>query len=129
MDWPISAGDWVYRRDARGSIALFGAPGTDALITLRCDVARGRIYLARADESGAGAGKLTLRSSSALKQFNVLPTGGTPPYVAAEILPDDGILDAMAYTRGRIAIEAQGQKSIAVPLWAEASRIVEDCRA
>jgi hypothetical protein len=51
---------------------------------------------------------------------------GTP---AAEIAPTDPILDAMALSRGRIAIEADGTQPIAIPSWAEITRIVEDCRA
>jgi len=130
IDWTISPGSWVYRRDARGSIALFGVPGTDALVTLRCDQARGRIYLTRADQAGSGgSGSITIRSSSAMKQFSASATGATPPYIAAEIMPGDSILDAMAYTRGRIALEVSGQQSIAIPVWSELPRIIDDCRS
>ncbi len=128
IDWAISPGSWVYRRDARGSIALFGTLGADALVTLRCDQARKRIYLTRADEAGTGGGTITIRSSSAMKQFSASATGATPPYIAAEIMPSDSILDAMAYTRGRIALEVSGQQSIAIPVWSELPRIVDDCR-
>jgi hypothetical protein len=128
IDWPITPGDWVYRSDERGSVALFGAAGRDALVTMRCDRGRGKIYLARADETGSGGGGMTIRSSSALKQFSAQPTGAKPAYVAVEITPDDRFLDAMVYTRGRIAIETTGQQSIAVPVWTEIAKIVEDCR-
>lgn len=124
-DWPLSAGDWVYRQDDRGSIALFGQPGADALVTLRCDKGRQRIYFSRA---GSGGNSITIRSSSTMKQFAAGATGGTPPYIAAEIMPRDAILDAMIYSRGRVAIEAAGTQSIAVPSWTEIARVVEDCR-
>jgi hypothetical protein len=124
-DWPLAAGDWVYRQDERGSIALFGVPNTDAVVTLRCDKARQRIYLARA---GSGAGSIVIRSSSTLKEFAGSPTGGTLPYIATEIGPRDPILDAMIFSRGRIAIEASGQTPLAIPSWAEIGRVVEDCR-
>src|SRR6185369_11602678 len=29
-DWPVTPGEWLYRQDGRGSIALFGQRGTDA---------------------------------------------------------------------------------------------------
>lgn len=131
IDWPLTSGDWVYRRDERGSIALFGSPNGDALVTLRCDTARGRIYLSRAgvlNGYGNGSGTMTIRSSSTLKQFPATSTGGNPPYVAVEIMPSDPILDAMIYSRGRIALETQPQLSIAIPNWAEIGRVVEDCR-
>ncbi len=125
-DWPLAAGDWVYRRDDRGSLALFGPAGQNATVTLRCDTSRRRIFLARA---GAGpAGRIVIRSSSTMKEFAGSPTGATPPYLATEILPTDPILDAMAFSRGRIALEVDGQPSIAIPSWTEITRIVEDCR-
>ncbi len=124
-DWPLAAGDWVYRQDDRGSMALFGQPNADALVTLRCDRTRQRIYLARA---GSGAGSMVIRSSSTLKEFAGSPTAGTLPYIATEIMPRDPILDAMIYSRGRIAIEVSGQTPLAIPSWAEIGRVVEDCR-
>ena len=122
IDWPITPGDWVYRQDARGSIALFGQAGADALVTLRCDRQRGRIYLARSS-SQQGA-NFNLRSSARLKQLTARTTAGTKPYVAAEIMPNDPIMDALAYSRGRIALETTGELSLALPVWSEIGRIV-----
>lgn len=129
-DWRITQGSWVYRTDARGSVALFGQEQGDAVVTIRCDRAQSRIYLTRADEAAVGgAGAITIRTSSALKTFNASSTGGSPPYIAAEIMPADPILDAIIYTRGRFALQAGGQQSIAVPVYAEIAKVVEDCRA
>lgn len=124
-DWPLAAGDWVYRQDDRGSIALFGSSGADAVVTLRCDRARQRIFLSRA---GAGSGNIVIRSTSLVKEFSGLPTGGALPFIATEIMPRDAILDAMIYSRGRIALEVNGQPPLAIPSWAEIGRVVEDCR-
>jgi hypothetical protein len=63
-----------------------------------------------------------------MKEFAASPTGGSPAYLASEIMPTDPILDAMAFSRGRIAIEATGQQPVAIPSWAEITKIVEDCR-
>jgi hypothetical protein len=126
LDWPIAPGDWVYRQDDRGSIALFGDAGGDALVTLRCDVLRDRVYLTR--KSAQAASNFTLRSSARLKSLAAVTTGGSLPYIAAEILPDDPILDALAYSRGRIALETDGELPVALPVWSEIGRIVEDCR-
>jgi hypothetical protein len=43
-------------------------------------------------------------------------------------MSNDPILDAMAFSRGRILVEAEGQQPIILPSWAEIARIVEDCR-
>lgn len=125
IDWPIEAGTWVYRTDTRGSVALFGPAGGDAVLTLRCDKGRGRVYLSVA---GTAEGSLTVRTSSTLKTFAAIPSSVPPPYVAAEIMPADQLLDAMAFSRGRFAIEIGGTRAMAVPNWGEVARIVEDCR-
>ena len=124
-DWELSPGAWVYRRDERGSIALYGTPGADALVTLRCDKARALLFLSRASDIGS---TMTVRTSSASKALAVQLTGGKPAYVASEISLGDPILDAMAFSRGRIALELSGTLNIAIPVWSEIGRVVEDCR-
>lgn len=126
IDWPIAPGFWVYRQDDRGSIALFGPANSDATVTLRCDRGRQRVYLARSGNGGTGT--ITIRTSSTLKSLAAAPTGGNPSYLATEILPNDRILDAITSTRGRIAIEATGMPAIAIPIWSEVPRVIEDCR-
>ncbi|APG63201.1 hypothetical protein LPB140_10845 [Sphingorhabdus lutea] len=130
-DWPISSGNWVYRNDARGSIALFGVPNDDALVTLRCDQQMRKLYFSR-QISGAQLGqagmKMTLRASQGLKQFDALPVGGENTYVAAVINQNDQILDALIYSRGRFAVELTNVKPVAIPAWPELARVVEDCR-
>ena len=56
------------------------------------------------------------------------PTVGAAALIAAEILPNDAILDAMAFSRGRISVEIEGQSPVILPSWAEITRIVEDCQ-
>lgn len=124
-DWPITPGDWVYRRDAEGSIALFGATGSDALLTLRCDRTRGMLYLSRA---GTALAPLVLRTSTLARTLAVQPTGATPAYVATALAPSDGLLDALAFSRGRFIVEQAGGATLVVPAWAEMPRVTEDCR-
>ena len=124
-DWAVTPGDWAYRIDGRGSIALFGMPGTDAFLTLRCERMSGMIYLSRA---GAGVAPLTLRTSSLARTLPVQPTGGMPPYVAVGLAVRDPLLDAMAFSRGRFIVEQAGAPTLVVPAWAEVGRVIEDCR-
>jgi hypothetical protein len=118
-------GTWTYTRDARGSLAMYGQAGSNALFTLRCDRNGNRIYASRA---GASAARMTLRSTNGAKAYDALPTGGQPPYVAAEIPARDPHLDAMAFSRGRILIGLDGASDIILPIWPEFTRVVEDCR-
>lgn len=126
-DWPLTPGDWVYRQDARGSIALFGVPGADAALTLRCDRAANTLYLSR-QGIAAGPVAMTIRTSTALRTLSASPTGGTPPYVAIALQPRDALLDAMGFSRGRFVVEQAGYVTLVVPAWAEIERVTEDCR-
>lgn len=125
QDWPMTPGDWAYRRDARGSIALFGPAGADARLTLRCDRLQGRLFLSRA---GAGGDRMTVRTSSTTRAVPARPTGGTPAYLAAELATTDPLVDAMGFSRGRFVVETPGQPPLVLPAWAEVLRVAEDCR-
>lgn len=126
-DWPLTPGTWVYRQDARGSIALFGLAGADAALTLRCDRAAGRIFLSRKG-APAAAPPFVVRTTSTVRSAASQATGGTPPYVAIALNPADRLLDAMAYSRGRFVLEAGDMAPLVVPAWAEFARVIEDCR-
>lgn len=129
-DWPVTPGTWAYRQDARGSIALFGRAGEDADLTIRCDRARGQIYLSRrGDPPAAGATPLTIRTTSMARTLDALPTGATPSYLAVALGVRDPLLDAMGFSRGHFAIEGGALPALVVPAWAEILRVVEDCRA
>lgn len=125
-DLPYSPGTWTYRRDARGSIALFGPVGADASLTLRCDLTARQIFLSRA---GSSVQPLTIRTSSTTRNLPVQPVGGTTPYVAAALAPSDPILEAMGFSRGRFVVAQAGQATLVLPAWAEIERVTEDCRS
>ena len=130
QDAPRSAGDWVYRRDSRGSVALFGASNADASFIIRCDSAARRIYLSRAGRFSAGdSGMMTLRASTGMKSFNLRNNGDTPSYVAAELPVNEPQLDAIAFSRGRFLVSVKGAADLVIPSWPEIARVIEDCRA
>lgn len=123
--WAVTPGTWRYSRDARGSVAMFGQTGSDALAVLRCDRQGSRLFLSVA---GAAAQPLTVRTSSTARTVPTGATGGTPPYLAATLTPADPLLDAMAFSRGRFALSVAGAPPLVLPAWAELGRVVEDCR-
>ena len=116
IDWPITPGTWTYREDGRGSLALFGEIGKDAVFIIRCDKSRQQLFLSRAGAVGNGATML-LRASA-----------GQASYPAISVSPGDLMMDRIAYSRGRFAVETSGLRSLAIPAWPEFSRVVEDCR-
>ena len=122
-DWPLTPGTWSYRRDERGSVAVFGRAGADALVTLRCDSGGRRIYLSVTGQPTTA----TLRTTSTARQLPLRPTGGAQAYAAA-LAATDPLLDAMAFSRGRFTVERAGQAPIVAPAYAEVGRVTEDCR-
>ncbi|WP_339822858.1 hypothetical protein [uncultured Parasphingorhabdus sp.] len=128
IDWPITPGSWVYRSDNRGSLALFGETGRDAVFIIRCDKSRRQLFLSRSGSVGKGA-KMVLRTSAGLQSYPASNSGGTPHYAAISVASGDIMMDRIAYSRGRFAVETTGLQSLAIPVWPEFSRVVEDCRA
>ncbi|QNA84551.1 hypothetical protein G4G27_11530 [Sphingomonas sp. So64.6b] len=126
-DWPVTPGDWTYRQDARGSIALYGVPGADAVLSLRCDRDAGAVYLARAG-TATGAVPITIRTSTVMRTLNTTQTNGTPAWLAAPLAPRDSLLDAMGFSRGRFVVQQAGFPTLVVPAWPEILRVTEDCR-
>lgn len=127
MDAPRSAGDWTYRAHSGGSTALFGEPGGVARFTMRCDLGSNAIVLSRAAEATQPV-PLRIRTETADRIVTAQPAGEAGPAVAIALTARDPILDAMALTKGRFAIEAQGSPTLYLPAWAEVTRVIEDCR-
>jgi hypothetical protein len=125
-DWPFTPGNWTYRRDGRGSIAQFGTPGRNPTISFRCDLENRRITILR--EVSAPGARMVIRTSSMTKTVAVSASEANSTYLAAAIATTDSILDAMAFSRGRVLVETEGQQPVILPSWAEIARIVEDCR-
>ncbi len=119
----MEPGIWTYQVDTRGSRALFGREGSDAVLVLRCDRNPHRVFLS---VRGSDPDTLTLRATSATKAFAARPTG-TTAYIAFEIAPTDAILDAVAFSRGRFTAVV-GARQMVLPIWPEFTRVVEDCR-
>jgi len=126
-DWPITPGTWTYRKDDRGSLALFGEMGKDAIFIFRCDQSRRRLFLSRSGSVGDGA-TMVLRATAGQASYPAANSGGTPSYAAVSLSPADIMMDRIAYSRGRFAVETSGLPSLAIPAWPEFSRVVEDCR-
>ncbi|MEO6040662.1 MAG: hypothetical protein ABIP41_02065 [Croceibacterium sp.] len=118
LDMPQTAGDWHYS----GGLASFGQPGAAPALTLRCDRAAGVVELAR---GGAGTGPMTIRTENGVRLVEAAPTA---TQLVARIAAQDPLLDAIAYSRGRFAVEVPGSAALYIPAWPEVARVIEDCR-
>ena len=122
-DWRdavITPGTWVYSRDVRGTQATFGG-GT---ATLRCDMGARRVVLALATGPGT---PITIRTTS--KVSAVVPQAAAANGLTTlNFAANDPLLDAMAFSRGRFAVEQAGRATLYIPAYAEVGRVVQDCR-
>jgi hypothetical protein len=129
IDWPITPGDWAYRKDAGGSVASFGEPGAGAVFQLRCDRGSRAVLASRAGVFPEGeSGQMVIRATTGAKTYSAVNSGDVLPYVAARIDPFDSHLDAIAFSRGRFLVTVKGGSDLVIPSWPEVSRVVEDCR-
>jgi len=129
QDWrdlPLTAGAWFYRNDDAGSIALYGAANSEGQFIVRCDRARRQIILSR--EGVPSNAALTIRTSFAARTLPASIQREPLPYAIATLAASDPILDAMAFSRGRYTVEAQGLPMLIIPSWPEPAKVVEDCR-
>ena len=120
QDAPASAGDWAWRDQGGASSAAFGA-ASPAVLVISCGPGRD-ISLVRAGASGTS---LIVRTS---ERDRSLPASMQPEGLTARVAASDPLLDDIAFSRGRFAVEAQGAALLIVPAWPEPARVIEDCR-
>ncbi len=127
IDAPQTPGDWYYRSGGGTTRALFGDPGADARFALTCNLAQRSVTLARAG-STTGASQLNIRTEFTDRALAAAPSTGEIPAVEARVGARDSILDAMAFSKGRFAVEVAGLDPLYLPSWPEVTRVIEDCR-
>jgi hypothetical protein len=120
------AGSWAYAATADGSEATFSNASSYPQLWLRCTRATRRVSVSR--PASVAAPFINVWTSSLTRSvasgFN--PATGR---LTAEVAADDPLLDAIATSRGRIGFTVGTAPALVVPAWAEAARVIEDCRA
>ena len=119
QDAPLAPGDWTLQDSGAAPTAVYGAGAP--LFVLRCD-GGGRISLSR---PGAAGNLLTIRTTETARSLPATMEGGA---LVARLAAVDPLLDAMVFSRGRIAVEAPGAPLLVLPSWPEPARVIEDCR-
>lgn len=123
QDVPITPGDWSWGMEGGQSVARFAG----GALVLRCDRTSGTITLQRAG-AAPGIEPLTVTTTSGVRTLSATPQPGPVPAVAVTLSARDPLIDAIAFSRGRFAVEAPGLAPLYVPSWPEVSRVSEDCR-
>ena len=100
--------------------------GGDTLV-LSCNRDAAAVTLIR---PGAAEGEvpMTILTSTGNRTLSAQGVAGPPPVIALTLPARDSLLDAMAFSKGRFAVETAGLPTLYVPSWAEVSRVIEDCR-
>lgn len=129
-DWrdaPQTPGTWSWSNNGGRSTATFAVPNAPPLASLTCDKGAGMVLLARQSAtSGATPVQVTTStgSSALISDAARSPAG----WIVVALRVRDPLLDAMAFSRGRFALESAGQAPLYLPSWPELSRVIEDCR-
>ena len=118
-------GSWTFAAIAGGAEATFRNAAGQPQIFLTCARASRRVSIAR--PATGPAPMLQLWASGASRN---LPAAYNPATrrLTATLTAQDPLLDAMALSRGRVAVGVAGQPAIVAPAWGEISRVVEECR-
>jgi hypothetical protein len=129
VDWPDRPplpGDWIYTRTTLGSQAVYGPPASEAAFIIRCEAGRRQITLER--EGVGTAPRLIIRTTTLDRTLSGTARREPLAYTSATLPASDPLLDAMAFSRGRFAVETDGLPTLVLPTWPEPARVVEDCR-
>jgi hypothetical protein len=123
MDAPLTPGDWSYR----SGMATFGDPGAQPRLVLRCDRPGGAVEIIRAGSAVAALPMGVLTEFQA-RSLDAVPARSDPASIVAQVPAHDPLLDAMALSKGRFAIEIAGLQTLYLPSYPEVTRVIEDCR-
>lgn len=128
MDVPATPGDWEYSMLPSGSQALFRSPaGSGSGLTIMCTAADRQIIVLRPVRSEAPR-TMRILTETAERVVVARPVADDSAGIGVRLDPRDPILDAMALSKGRFAIETAGLQTLTLPAWAEVTRVIEDCR-
>ncbi len=118
-------GSWTYATVPGGSEATFANTAAQAQLTISCARATRQITVSK--PAAAAAPLISVWTTA---QTRNLPSSYNPATgkLSATLAAFDPFLDAIAFSRGRVEFSVSGQPALVLPSWAEAARVVEDCR-
>ena len=120
------AGNWAYAATADGSEAAFANATGSPQLWVHCTRATRRVSIAK---PATGAAPLLNVWTSSLTRSAPASFNPATGRLTIDLAAADPLLDAIVSSRGRIGLTVAGQPSLVVPAWAEAARVIEDCRA
>jgi hypothetical protein len=127
MDAPLTPGDWTYRvGPGDTTVALFGESPDRPTFSIGCYQAGQIITFSRYETALAPAPvRILTETHEGSLVTRIADPGG---FRTAELPASDPLLDAMAFSKGRFAVEAAGAPTLYIPSYPEVTRVIEDCR-
>ena len=119
------AGKWTYSSTTNGSEASFADASGNPQLWVQCTRATRRVSIAK---PATGAAPFLNVWTSSLTRGVPASFNPTTRRLTIDLGAYDPLLDAIASSRGRVAFAVGTQPSLVVPPWAEAARVIEDCR-
>ncbi|GAA4721561.1 hypothetical protein H9L13_10040 [Sphingomonas lutea] len=118
-------GTWVHGTLADGSQAVFRDASGRPQLTIQCTRSQRRVDILKPASAAAPAVMVWTSGQwrNVPARFDIAQAR-----LAAGLTAMDPLLDAMAFSRGRIAVSVSGGPALVMPVAGEISRVVEDCR-
>ena len=126
IDRPQTEGSWVEAADT-APFATYTAPDGRVLFRMFCQADTGNVGMIRFGCAETNA-VWTIRTETPDRSIRSETSTGHTGRSIVGLSSSDPILDAMALTRGRFAVEIPRLPSLYLPAWAEVTRVIEDCR-
>lgn len=127
LDAPQTPGTWQYVNEPGETLALFGANMRQPDFMVRCG--DGSLALARVTQAAQTEPRaMKVTTETVTSTLEAAPVPSMERILAAQLDVNDPLLDAMAITKGRFAVEVEGFETLYLPAWTEVSRVIEDCR-
>lgn len=127
LDAPQTPGDWRYVDRANDTAAIYGLGSQAPAFAIACNRHSGLVHLSRPAPRTSRL-VFQVRTETVTRNLGVSTPSDYADTVEVLLQPSDSVLDAMAITKGRIAIETEGMPTLYLPAWPEISRVIEDCR-
>lgn len=118
-------GTWAYGPAADGSQAVFGDTAGRAQLTIQCTRSQRRVAIIKPATGAAPAIFIWTSSQSRSVPASFDPTLSR---LSAALTAFDPLLDALTFSRGRVAASVSGGPALVMPVWSEIARVIEDCR-
>jgi hypothetical protein len=125
--WPLSDAEWTALRVKEGPLARFGYKGYPAgMVLVQCVKA---LQVLRFSRSGNSAAKsLRILTSHSTRDLDASMTFSTTKYLSAEVALTDPLLDNIASSDQRFAIDIIDLQPIVMPVSPALQGVISGCR-